>query len=109
MEEHNTTSPPALGFIDDSNVSVDDSHITNDEVDRENSWISKNKEILQTIKNNNNKSKNISKGQSAGEVDQEVLIELIHNQPCLWNVNLHSYKDLVKRNNAWGQVEFIGL
>ena len=58
MEEHNTISPPTLGFIDDSNVSVDDSHITNDEGDKENSLISKSKEILQTIKNNN-KSKNI--------------------------------------------------
>ena len=63
--------------------------------DAEDSFMSQSTHMLESLKQNKTQS---------NEFDPEVLIGMIKNFPCLWNVNLNSHKDIIKRQNAWQQI-----
>ena len=41
---------------------------------------------------------------SAGEMDDEGLVEAVRSFPCLWEVTCKTYKDARAKENAWKQV-----
>ena len=38
------------------------------------------------------------------EFDTEIFIDLVREEPCLWNTSIRSYKEQGKRRNAWSKI-----
>ena len=36
--------------------------------------------------------------------DPEIMIDLIRDEPCLWNTQCRSYKEAGKKKNAWNNI-----
>ena len=38
------------------------------------------------------------------EYNAEIFIDLVKEEPCLWNIAFRSYKDQTKKKNAWTNI-----
>ena len=54
-------------------------------------------------------SLNVGPGSSSSVIEfyTEVFIDLVRDEPCLWNTSLRSYKEQNKRRNAWNKISEI--
>ena len=55
---------------------------------------------------NNNSTDDIAEnsyGNETCEYDQEIFIDMIRSEPCIWNTGSRAYKEHNKKRCAWGQ------